>query len=109
LDTTGKGSFQWRQHDETRHITSPQEWQYLLLGVNVRPGGYTEEDYVASEGMDLVTAFRTWLYDARGILPSNGSWCYLSVDDYHGHSIKASESDTRTYEHALRAMFGYGH
>ena len=90
-------------------VTAPQETSALLLGVSARPGGYTEEVYMTTGGMPLIAATRARLYDARRDVPACAAWSFASLDEYHGHSVEASEEDPVTYDHAVGSVFGYGH
>ena len=90
-------------------ITSPQEWNSLLLGTKERPGGYREEDQQVMGGMPLVVMSRSCLYNGRYKDPSCATWASCNLELYHGHSIEASEENIATYDHALGSMFGYGH
>lgn len=91
------------------YLTAPCTEEGLLLGINKRPGGYTEEDYAVMGGMPLVSTFRSRLYDARYKLPSCATWSFCAIDEYHDHGIEASEGNTASYNHALGGTLGYGH
>jgi hypothetical protein len=98
-----------RMRERGVYVTAPQDWPALLLGLNARPGGYTEEDMEVMGGMALVTANRSRLYDWRLKVPACCSWTMLDIDEYHGHSIEASDENPASFDHACGATFGYGH
>lgn len=89
-------------------ITVPEVWNAIFLGVNETAGGYREEDQNEFGGMPLVTMTRSCVYEARYKTPPCCVWTSFNLEDYHGHSMEADESNPATYEHSLAAMLGYG-
>ena len=73
------------------------------------PGGYTEEDFCNSEGMEQLVNCRARLYQARYVIPACASWGFLAVDSYHRHAVGISEEQPWLYDHALGGLIGYGH
>ena len=89
-------------------LTVPEVWNAIFLGANETPGGYREEDQNEFGGMPLVAMTRACVYESRYHTPPCCIWTSFNLEEYHGHSIEASEADTATYEHALAGMLGYG-
>ena len=89
-------------------LTAPETWNALLMGISKIPGGYREEDQNEFGGLDFVTMCRSCIYEARYATPPCAHTTSFNMDEYHGHSVEASEENPASYEHALAGMFGYG-
>ncbi len=94
-------------------IQTPQSWRALLHGANQLPGGYTEEDQVALEGLNLVATFRSRLFDRMLLFPPTVRWTFISIDRYHGRRMYAEDAPAELrramFEHSIAGCFGYGH
>jgi len=91
------------------YITIPRGNSYLLMGVNQLPGGYAEEDFCHSKGMEQIVNCRARMYQSRYGTPACAAWAFLAIDKYHRNSIEMSEERPWIYDHALGGLFGYGH
>lgn len=89
-------------------LTVPETWNAILLGVTEIPGGYREEDQNELGGMPYVTMTRACVYEGRYTTPACCHWTAFNLENYHGHSIEASEENPASYEHSVAGMFGYG-
>ena len=89
-------------------FTIPLGINYLLMGASAIPGGYCEEDFCHSSGQQLLTNYRSSIYTARQRIPAWCTWGFLSVGNYHGNNIEASEDTPVNYEHGLASLLGYG-
>lgn len=94
-------------------IQTPQSWRALLHGARQIPGGYTEEDQVALEGLNLVATFRSRLFDSMLLFPPTVRWSFISIDRYHGKRMYAEDAPEELrramFEHSIAGCFGYGH
>jgi hypothetical protein len=89
--------------------TVPRGENYLLMGASLIPGGYFEEDFCHASGMELVNNYRRTIYQARYSTPAWGTWGFVALGEYHGHSIELDEARPYILDHALGGFFGYGH
>ncbi len=84
------------------------DMSFLLLGASAVPGGYLEEDFCHTEGMDLLKNYRASICAGRRRIPGWCSWGFLAIGTYHGHRILADEQHPEIFEHGLASLFGYG-
>jgi len=94
--------------EKGKNITIPRGINYILMGANKIPGGYTEEDFCHSNGIQLVNNYRTRMFYSRNQSPAWAVWGFAALGNYHGNSIAMSEKDVHILDHALGSVFGYG-
>ena len=95
-----------RIHDVTFSI--PRGINYILMGANRIPGGYTEQDFCHDSGIKLLTNYRSSMYNQRKHSPAWATWGFLALGVYHGNAIGASEETPEIFEQGIAALLGYG-
>ena len=97
-----------RLNERNVNFTIPRGINYILMGAHAIPGGYTEEDFCHSSGIQLLTNYRAGMASCRSERPAWASWGFLAVGDYHGNSIEYSEEEPLLLSHGLASLLGYG-
>lgn len=89
-------------------FTIPRGLNYILMGADKIPGGYTEEDFCHSTGLHLLANYRASMAYMRAKLPAWASWGFLALGKYHGNSISITDESCHELDHGLGGLLGYG-